>query len=191
MTRTQYSRDQRRRQIAWKRASPDCEGARGPGFYDGTPCGFILPMEHAALNLWAPIRAEVIEHFRTRYIAWHDEEKEEYGPRAAPGPSPHLLDSQICALNFWWGLARHPASLAVALRSVLPDLDAVAAIEPGEPLVLPEWIGLRNYLGELGSRRRGKFATSADFLIVYLDRRGERHGVLVESKYSESYEPDQ
>jgi hypothetical protein len=72
----------------------------------------------------------------------------------------------------------------------VPDVEVVAVLSLGEPLVLPQWIGLRNYLGEVSWGRRGAYATSADFLIVYVDRRGERHGVLVESKYTESCEPD-
>lgn len=154
------------------------------------PCDFILPVEHAELNLWAPIREEVLTYFRNSDVAWHDEENEGYGSRTDPGPSPHLLDSQVCALNFWWGLARQPSALAAALRSVFPDLDAVVAVRPGEPLATPEWIGLRNYLGERGWKRRGTLATSTDFLIAYADVEGLRHGILVASKYTESYEAD-
>jgi hypothetical protein len=154
------------------------------------PCEFILPVEHAALNVWAPIRDEVCAYFRANDVAWHDGDNQDYGPRAAPGPSPHLLDSQVCAVNFWWGLARRPAALAAVLRSVFADLDHVVARAPDEPLVVPEWIGLSNYLGERGARRRGAYATSADFLVIYADAAGGRHGLLLESKYTESYEPD-
>jgi hypothetical protein len=73
MIRTQYSLEQRRRQIAWKHASPDCHGARDSGSWSGIPCDFILPIERAEQNLWAPIRAELVEHFRSRNIAWHGE----------------------------------------------------------------------------------------------------------------------
>lgn len=50
--------------------------------------------------------------------------------------------------------------------------------------------GERNYLGELGTRRRGQYATSADIFLAYRDADGDRHGVLVESKYTEVYQPD-
>jgi hypothetical protein len=190
VVRTEFSRAERERQSAWRRTSTDCAAAGGPGSWRRVPCDFILPVEHAELNLWAPIRDEVRAYFRANDVAWHDGDNEDYGRRAAPGPSPHLLDSQVCAVNFWWGLARWPAVLAAVLRSVFADVEDVVAVSPGEPLVVPEWIGRRNYLGERGSRRRGAYATSADFLVVYVDAAGGRHGLLLESKYTESYEPE-
>jgi hypothetical protein len=188
--RTAYSLGQRERQSHWKRVSAECELARAHGVWKGIPCKFILPVEHATLNLWVPIRDDVLAYFRSRGVAWHDEESRDYGPRASPGPSPHLLDSQVCAINFWWGLARSASALAAVLRTVFADLEEVVAVQTGEPPMPPEWIGLRNYLGESGWMRRGAHATSADFLVVFVDADGARHGVLIESKYSESYEPD-
>ena len=191
VSRTAYSLGQRDRQSNWKRNSAECELARAPGVWNGIPCKFILPIEHATLNLWAPIRDDVQTYFRSRDVAWHDEESRDYGPRSSRGPSPHLLDSQVCAINFWWGLARSASALAAVLRTVFPDLKEVVAIRSREAAMPPEWIGLRNYLGERGWMRRGAHATSADFLVAYVDANGARHGVLVESKYSESYGPDE
>lgn len=187
--RSPYALAERRRQSRWKGAATDLPpGARAKGQWQSIPCDFILPGEFAPFNLWDPIRAEVLDYFSRHDVVWHDADNDGYGPRP-PGPSPHLLDSQVCALNFWWGLAHSPVGLAVALRTVFDDLDGV--VPPLEDhrgiLVVPEWIGCRNYLGERGERRRGQFATSADLLLAFVDQRGDKHGVLLESKYTETY----
>ncbi|MCP4807296.1 MAG: hypothetical protein GY884_18275 [Proteobacteria bacterium] len=128
----------------------------------------------ATQTLWEPIRAQVLDHFERDHIAWHEEDSGWYGH--AGGPSPNLMDSQIFCLNFWFGV-----DLAAALKPHFPDLVAIEAIEP-------EWIGRQNHLGERGSkRRRGKYATSADLLVRFRDCGGDLHGVLIESKWTESY----
>jgi hypothetical protein len=144
---TTYTKAERRRQALWKRSWAELPAAaRAPGSWKNTPCGFILLVAHAPLNLWPPIRDEIVAYFLAHDVAWHDGETDDYGVRNESGPSPHLLDSQVCALNFWWGLGRSPAALAEALRSIFVDLDVVVALKAREPLVAPEWIGLRNYL---------------------------------------------
>ena len=188
---TQYTKEQRKLQAEWKHTAPGlpCE-ARQVGSWKKAPRDFIIPIHFAEYNIWEPIRGEVLQHFEAERIEWHSGRTDHFGPRERPGPSPHLLDSQICAINFWWGLSQSPAGLTTALRSLLGSVAAVAAPEPDGPLVEPEWIGKRNYMGELGQRGRGRYATSADVLIAYHDPKGRRHGVLVESKYTETYEPN-
>jgi hypothetical protein len=94
-------------------------------------------------------------------------------------------------MNFWWGLARAPAALAVVLRAVFPGLKRLLAPERQSQLIAPEWIGEMNYLGEYTAvgetRQRGRFTTSADALLVFECQNGLRHAVLLESKYTESY----
>jgi len=188
MHSTRWQRFQQRRQAEWKRTTPDLpEEARRPGQWFGHDAAYILPAEHAAENLWAPIRPAAVRHFAEQDIAWHQEAARGYGERAERGPSPHLLSSQVACVNFWWGLSVAPAALAAALRSVFPDVRRVVAPVAGGPLVEPEWIGRKNYLGEREPRRRGDRTTSADALLAYEDEEGRRHGVLVESKFTESY----
>jgi hypothetical protein len=186
--RSPYELAERRRQARWKRTADLPPGARAKGHWQSIPCDFILPGEFAPFNIWSPIRDEVLDYFSRQQVVWHDADND-YGPRPA-GPSPHLLDSQVCALNFWWGLARSPGAMAVALRTVFDDVERVVPPLDDDPahLVVPEWIGCRNYLGERGERRRGQFATSADFLLALVDHRGDKHGVLLESKYTETYQ---
>lgn len=185
---TPYTRNQRKQQAAWKGGWRDLpEAARADGAYDGIPCSFILPPQHARLNLWDPIRVEALNYFQAEGIVWHDGDNTFYGNSPAGSPSPHLLDSQICAVNFWWGLGQSSSGLTTALKAVFDNVVAAVSPEPGGPLAEPEWIGKRNYMGEHGNRRRGQYATSADVLIAYQDQQGGRHGVLIESKYTETY----
>ena len=142
------------------------------------------------LSLWEPIRAGALEYFKTEGIVWHQGGAPVYGPAPAGGPSPHLLDSQVCAVNFWWGLGLSPSSLTAPLRSVFPDVHRVVPPAESGPLAEVEWVGKKSYLGEKGWPSRGEYATAADLLLAYEDSSGRRHGVLVESKYTESYPPD-
>jgi hypothetical protein len=54
-----------------------------------------------------------------------------------------------------------------------------------------EYIGQANYLGERvpmgGKRSRGANCTSADAAVMFAEREGKRHVVLIEWKYTESY----
>lgn len=187
--RSAYSVAQRLRQVAWKHSTPELShDAKGSGSWRSIPCDFVLPIGHAEQTLWSPIRADVIAYFDDIGIAWHDGETTDYGRRGHAGPSPHLLDSQVCALNFWWGLSRSSDALTALLRTIFPEArEAIGPTRDGQLLEV-EWIGTRNYLGERGQRRRGQYATSADLLVAFVDDNNLRHGVLIESKYTESYE---
>lgn len=136
---------------------------------------WLIEPERAEDTLWAPIRGRLLQQFQVDDIAWHEEDSAWYEHDG--GPSPNLMDSQVFCLNFWYGV-----DVAAALKPLFPDLVEVEALEP-------EWIGRDNPLGERGTRRRrGQFATSADLLIRFRDCGGDLHGVLIESKWSESYD---
>ena len=184
-----YVHTQRLRQSAfkqsWKRFP---RPARADGKYGKKSYPFVLPAGFARENLWDPIRAAALRHFYVQRIAWHDGQNR--GPLEQREPSPHLLDSQVCAVNFWWGLSLSPDSLAAALRSVFDDVERVVLPSESGPLAEVEWVGLERYLDEKGWPGRGEFATSADLLLAYEDAAGNRHGVLVESKYTETYSVD-
>ena len=188
---TAFQREHRRRQAQWKRTWPGLpDAARQPGHWKAYRPDFILPAAFADKNIWEPIRQELLEYFRANKIAWHDQEQTAYGPRDGAGPSPHLLDSQVSGVNFWWGLARSPKPLRTALRYAFDDVESVVAPKECGPLVEAEWVGLCSYLGERGWPQRGQYATSADLLLASVDEGGERHGVLLESKYTEAYQPE-
>ena len=154
------------------------------------PTRWILEISDANETLWPPIADQLVTMFHAENIAWHEEKSKGYGKRPGPGPSPNLMDSQIACLNFWVGLADCGGeAVLAALRVLFPEAHRI--IEPragSRVLVEPEWIGLQNYLGEKGSkRRRGEYATSADLLLAFESDANLRVGVLLESKFSESY----
>src|SRR6266550_4778028 len=170
-----FARQARRRQAEWKASWPELpELARRPGQWrDAHSVPFIFPIGYAAQTLWAPIRDETLETFSREAIVWHEGDSEDYGSRLAPGPSPHLLDSQVACLNFWWGLSKRPEGLAAVLRAVVPDLARMVPPIPGGSLLEAEWMGIANYLGEADTperpRRRGQYAKSVDLLLGYED----------------------
>jgi hypothetical protein len=187
-TSTAYSAEHRVRQARFKKSWPDLpDAARDEGLYRGKSYPFVLPRAFATHNLWEPVRKLVLAQFHAQDIAWHDGRNGRSLKESVP--SPHLLDSQVCAINFWWGLSCTSVGLSTALTSVFGNVAEVVSPEPDGALVEPEWIGNRNYMGEIGTRKRGQYATSADVLIAFEDSGGRRHGVLIESKYSESYRP--
>lgn len=185
--RTPFQLAQRRRQARWR-------GDRPPGQWrldDGRvlDLAWALPVDRAVESLYPPVAGQLLERFHRDGIDWHDQEQDRYGPRSVPGPSPNLMDSQSFCLSFWVGLAHDagPDGLLAALQVLLPQ--ACAVEPPLHDLVEPEWIGLDNPLGERGrARRRGRYATSADLLLAWRDAPGRRHGLLIESKWSESYD---
>ncbi len=179
---TAFVRRQRDRQAAWRGERPV-----GRWEIDGgeLPLRWALRADLADETLYAPVRADLLDVFRDRNIAWHEERTAAYGERP-PGPSPNLMDSQTFCLNFWEGLAAESSEgLLAALRGLVPA-DGIDV--PVDRLMEPEWIGLENHLRERGrKRRRGQYATSADVLFAWRDERG-RHGLLLESKWSERYD---
>lgn len=179
---TPFVRRQRDRQTAWRGDRP-----AGRWEIDGRelPLRWALRADLATETLYPPVRDEVLAVFRERDVAWHEERTKAYGERP-PGPSPNLMDSQTFCLNFWEGLAAESSEgLLAALRGLVPARGVEA---PVDRVLEPEWIGLENHLAERGrKRRRGQYATSADLLFAWRDEHG-RHGLLLESKWSERYD---
>ena len=158
------------------------QAARADGTYKGKTRPFCLPLEHAEENLFPEIRQIALAYFASQGIKWHDGQNGK--------PSNHLCDSQVCCVNFLLPFADKPRALAEVLRPVFPALQEMLPIEDGQ-YVACEWIGQENYLGERisrnGKRTRGANCTSADAAVMFEQPDGERHVVLMEWKYTESY----
>ncbi len=140
------------------------------GMYKGARRSFCLHEDHSAENLGASIREAALQYFADRGIGWHDGK--------ALSPSNHLCCSQSCCVNFWFPFVRAPRELEAVLRGL--EFDVAEVLPVGADLPLPdgtlpfvafEWIGQRNYLGELSGgrvasddgRTRGANFTSLDF----------------------------
>ena len=157
------------------------------GSYKGQPHPFCLANEHAAENLYVSYRAEALEYFRQRGIHWHD-------GVAGDLPSNHLCCSQSACVNTLWPMVRDRQLLTRAFRPFLPELAEALPFGQDDPLpdgaspyLVFEWVGMDNYLGEVGQHRRGMNATSADFAFRFRRYDGRTQMVLGEWKYTESY----
>jgi hypothetical protein len=143
-------------------------------------------LEHAAKNLLMPIRDEAVARFARHGIAWHHGTP---APDGTPWPSSHLLDSQVQCVNVLLSLACGPDRGLAFARTAEPEAEALVEIEDGSTVAF-EWVGLADHLGERRGRpaERGRFTTSADALLVAERRGGNRTGILVEWKYTETYD---
>lgn len=179
-----FLESEKRRLTSFKTTSPCFSApARADGLYRGMPRLFCLPRQHAQENLYPGIRGTVTAYFEACGIKWHDGRDGD--------PSNHLCDSQVCCANFLYPFADKPAALAELLRPLFPDIRRLLPMEQEGLYLSFEWIGQDNYLGEKvsrhGQRTRGANFTSADAAVMFDRQNGQRHILLVEWKYTESY----
>lgn len=144
-------------------------------------------------NLYESFRVAAIEYFENRKITWHKKRGEPTSPSI---PSNHICCSQSCCVNFNFpfmddpeGLKKQLTLLEYSVKEVLPiELDKCDRENSGNYVGF-EWIGQENYLQEHGKKRsRGKYATSADFIIRFRQDDDKIHIILGEWKYTEYYE---
>lgn len=170
------------------------ERACRSGMYRGARRDFCLHEDSSTENLEVSIRDAALNYFEDRGIKWHDGK--------AGGPSNHLCCSQSCCVNFWFPFIQAPEALCAVLRGLGCDVQAMLPIESDLPLeggsypfVAFEWIGEKNYLGEVRGRRvapdkgraRGTSFTSLDFCARFRRSDGRIQFVAGEWKYTESY----
>ena len=158
------------------------ESARLEGMYKHKPRAFCLPVGLAEQNLVPEIRQSALAHFARHRIQWHNGQ--------AGKPSNHLCSSQVCCVNFLFPLADKPSALAGIFSSIYPEIRQMLPVE-SDQYVSFEWIGAQDYLGERMSRNsqrtRGANCTSADAIVTFERKDGQRQVVLIEWKYTESY----
>ena len=164
------------------------------GMYRGKRRTFCLHEDYSSENIEPGIRERALEYFVERNIGWHDGK--------GRGPSNHLCCSQSCCVNFWFPFATAPKQLTAVLRRLGYDVAEALPVEAdcaptdgGQTFVAFEWIGERNYLGELSrgevapdeGRTRGAGFTSLDFLVRFRRNDGRVQLVGGEWKYTEHY----
>ena len=166
--------------------------------YRGTRREFCLHEDFSAENIEARVRDTALTYFDDRQIGWHQSK--------GGGPSNHLCCSQSCCVNFWCPFIQAPNELRTVLRGlgydaaeVLPVNGDLRLPDASLPFVAFEWIGRRNYLGELGrggavaadeDRTRGAGFTSLDFCVRFRRSDGRIQLVAGEWKYTECYRKD-
>ena len=187
-------RDREKSRIGPLKSRLFTESAVRDGLYRGVRREFCLHEEYGAENLEAGIRSAALAYFEDRAIGWHDGKDRE--------PSNHLCCSQSCCVNFWFPFVQAPDQLGAVLRGLGYDVAEVLAMEADGPLrdgtypyIAFEWIGERNYLGELRrgevapdeGRSRGANFTSLDFCMRFRRSDGRTQLVAGEWKYTEHY----
>ncbi len=190
-------RDREKRRLGPLKQELFSETARRDGMYRSARREFCLHEDFRSENLEPGIRDAALAYFEDRDIGWHDGKRNE--------PSNHLCCSQSCCVNFWFPFMQAPEQLGVVLRGLGYDvaemlvIDADGALRHGSsPYVAFEWIGERNYLGELlrgeeapdGARTRGANFTSLDFCMKFRRSDGRIQVVAGEWKYTENYAKD-
>ena len=155
---------------------------------------FCLHEDYRTENLEAGIRDAALAYFEDRAINWHDGK--------ANGPSNHLCCSQSSCVNIWFPFVQAPKELRAVLCGLGYDVESMLPIESDLPLadgshpfVAFEWVGERNYLGELrrgevapdDTRSRGAGFTSLDFCVRFRRPDGRIQLVAGEWKYTEHY----
>lgn len=179
----------RNEQIDWKLNTDDLtEAARSAGTYwkdSESTFDFCISDEHSAQNLYEPIRDDLLAYFQKQNIAWHNHKDKSM-------PSNHLVDSQIACLNFMEPLQSKPEMLLKCFQAVFPEATAMLETSSGR-FIEYEVNGAVNYLKEKVKkgvkRRRGEMSTNADGLVYLEMESGEKLGVLIEWKFTESYLP--
>ena len=187
-------RDREKKRVVPLKRQLFSEAACRPGMYANQRRAFCLHEDSSAENIHAEVRAAALGYFAQRGIGWHD--------GIGDAPSNHLCCSQSCCVNFWFPFVNAPQELAEVVRGVGYDVAEMLPIEGGEPLpdgshpfVAFEWIGERNYLGELqrgrvahdDARTRGANFTSLDFCFRFRRADGRIQIVAGEWKYTEFY----
>lgn len=150
--------------------------------YEKRPRDFCLPQAYAEENLYPGIRRLALSYFAALDIKWHDGK----GYKC----SNHLGSSMVSCVNFLFPFADKPEALGTLLRPIFPSLEQVLPMENSGLFWAFEWIGQRNYLGEInrgGKRTRGANFTSADAAVRFSDTSGRIQIALIEWKYGESY----
>lgn len=180
-----FLEQEKERQTRFKQTSPHfSDDARQDGIYKKRPRPFCLPKDYACENLFAQIRENALTYFDSYQIRWHNGDK--------ITPSNHLCDSQVCCVNFLFPFMDKPQALAELLRPLFPAFHEAQPIEAPHSYLAFEWIGKQNYLGETttcgGRRTRGAYITSADAMVMFRHSDDTQQIVLIEWKYTESYD---
>jgi hypothetical protein len=147
----------------------------GDGLFKGKKRDFVL--NDPVLNLWAGIRDDAVEYFKNNDIAWWQGAEKE--------PTGHLLSSQVSCLNHLYFLRQRNDLATAVLKNIDSRIVKAAIIDNG--FVEFEIIGKNNYLNER-SHTRGANSTSVDAVMVGEKGDGKNILVLIEWKYTESYD---
>lgn len=149
---------------------------KGGGRFIGKPRSFVL--EEAEVNLYAPIRANVLKYFEENRIDWWR------GNR----PSGHTLSSQIACLNHLTPIMNKATAVLAIINGIRNEFTEVLPVncDKNPAYIAFEVVSSKDYLNEKYSSR-GSNCTSIDALIIAKHKSGKIYLIPIEWKYTESY----
>ena len=155
----------------------------GGGIFNGKYYDFVLKNNKA--NLWEDIREEAIAYFKKYNIDWHKDNNNE--PKE--GPEGHLLSSNISCINHLFHLRLKNDFVSLILKNIDNRIVGAELIDDGYiEFEIMEGIN-KNPLNEKSKeRKRGSKSTSIDAFMVGKKHDGNNILVLLEWKYTETYE---
>ncbi len=154
------------------------ENTPGGAFYRGKSRPFIL--QDGTKNLYAPIREEVVEYFKSNHIDWW----------SGDAPSGHVLSSQIACLNHLFYLRSNPNVLLELLNNATElyfdeVLPIPRSLDENPQYIAFEAVSCIDHLNEQVVTR-GSNCTSVDALMM-ARKDDETWLIPIEWKYTEFY----
>ena len=172
-----FIESQRQKQIQF---SKDKDLKTG-GIYKGKTREFVL--EDGKKNLHKFFRDDAIRYFHEKEISWWDGGKDNL-------PTGHLLSSQVACVNHLFPMRTSKKLADAFLKSLDMDFEEAISIkfEEDDLFLAFEKTAKDNLGGERG-RKRGANSTSIDAFMIGKKCDGQKVLILIEWKYTESYQP--
>jgi hypothetical protein len=152
--------------------------------------------EDPSLNLWSMIEKEALDYFKKNGKSWWKISKEDLSKYeglsdrelSAEFPTGNMLSSQVSCINHLFVLRENPCWVTTILRNIDNRINGVEKIDDGY-IEFEKMEGKNeNPLNEGPNRKEGSKSTSIDAIMVGRKNDGKNILVLIEWKYTETYE---
>ncbi|GHV96524.1 hypothetical protein AGMMS50293_28440 [Spirochaetia bacterium] len=158
----------------------------GFGIYNGIKWPFVL--KNRPFNLWEEIREDAISYFNKYNIDWHKDRNGE--PKE--GPEGHLLSSNISCINHLFPLRKRQNLSTFVLQNIDDRIISAEIVDDGYvEFEIMEGKNSNPLNEKSSSRKRGSKSTSIDALMLGKKKNGNNILVLIEWKYTETYENEE
>lgn len=173
-----FREDQRKKAVELIEKSRLFESDGAMKEFRGKKREFVL--QDGNKNLHESIREDALGYFENNHVSWWGGKK----------PTGHVLSSQISCVNHLFALRKDKRAVMELLNGVRDEFVDVMKIESDEHepgYIQFEAVSDNDNLNE-GKSKRGTNCTSIDALIYAKHRSGEKWLVVIEWKYTESYD---
>ena len=150
----------------------------GGGVYRGKAREFVL--KNPQKNLFHIIRDQAIQYFKGHEIVWWSSSKKN------PGPTGHLLSSQISCVNHLFFLRNNEDVALRFIQNINPNFTEICC-DFDNGFIGFEVVSNGSYLNEGKKQTRGANCTSVDAMMSGILQNGKKIQILIEWKYTEKY----